>query len=342
MYFFNTRPGPGGPGNFVHRLARQFQQQGVSFTYCRLHGAQGALLVTVSWGDWFHRLCKRWGVRTVLRVDGFHVPAYFDNRPQPPGFQDRRLTLEKMALNYRMQRDLLFSDFVIYQSAFAKQMADQFLYDRRDDFAIVFNGVDLDQFRPGPFHQGRRRLLSAGTLRHEYMLGTVLPVFDRLWQRHDLELLIVGRMDEISRRLLDEFFTDKPQAAARVHVVGSVPNEDMLRHMQQADILVHPRQGDWCPNVIIEAMACGLPVVCGSWGGAAELVGDGGQVVPTGPWEYGELFVEDLVEAVTQILDDLDRYRIAARARAEADFDICYTASRYLEALGLEVADEHA
>ena len=334
--FINLRPGPGGPGNFVAKLAPEFQRQGISVTHRRLRSSLAALLFSVSWGDRFHRLCRRWGVRTVLRVNGLYLPTYFDNRPRPPGFQDCRLTLDLMTTNFRMQRDLLLSDFVIYQSAFSKQMADHFLYNRRDAYAIVFNGVDLEHFRPGPARNGQRRLLSCGTIRHEYMLGSVLPVFRTLWRDCDLELLIVGPLDPLNRRMLEEFRQCEPEAGRRIEWVGPVPNADMPQLMQRADILVHPRLGDWCPNTVVEAMACGLPVACGSWGGTAELVGDAGVVVPTGPWEYGERFVKGLADGVVQILSDLDYYKAAARARAEAEFDIRHIVGKYLQALGLE------
>ena len=157
-------------------------------------------------------------------------------------------------------------------------------------------------------------------------------------KKHDLELLIVGSMDEINQRQLDDFRRSNPQAADRIHVVGPLPNDEMPQYMQQADILVHPRLGDWCPNTVVEAMACGLPVVCGRWGGAAEVVGDAGRVVPTNEWEYGEKFVEGLSQAVVHILENLNHYRTAARTRAEAKFDIRQVASAYLQALGLAEA----
>ena len=333
--FLSTRPHPGGPGTFVAKITGEWVQQGLSITYRRLRTAQGALIVSTSWGDWFHALCRKWEVRTVLRLDGFYVPTYFDNRPQPPEHQDRRLTLDRIRMNYRIQRDLVRSDFVIYQSKFSKKMADRYLYYRRDDFAIIHNGVDLVSFCPEHKRRGRRRLLSAGMLRHEYMLGTVLPVFERLWQQHNLEMIVVGHMDDISRQLLKGFAKRAPRAAERVTVVGPVSNEEMAHHMRQADILVHPRQGDWCPNVVIEAMACGLPVVCASWGGAAELVGDGGIVVPTGQWTYDDDFVHGMASGTEKVLENLEYSQQAARAHAEAQFDIRQVAQKYLAALEL-------
>jgi glycosyltransferase involved in cell wall biosynthesis len=228
---------------------------------------------------------------------------------------------------------------VIYQSAFSKQMADHFLYKRQEAYSIVFNGVDLEQFCPGPVRTGRRRLLCCGTIRDEYMLGTILPAFGRLWRAYDLELLIVGPLDALNRKMLEEFTHNEPEAGQRIEWVGIVPNTELPRYMQQADILVHPRLGDSCPNAVVEAMACGLPVVCGSWGGAVELVSDEGRVVSTGPWEYGESFIGGLVTAVEEILDDLDRCRMAARARAEAQFDIRTVAQSYLTALGIQESD---
>ncbi len=338
--FFCLRETPGGPGFFSRKLAREFDRQGIWVTYNRLRGARAALLFSVSWGDWFYHLCRLWGVRTVLRVDGFMVPSYFDNRAQPPGFQARTLSTRDMRLNYRMQRDLLRADHVVYQSVFSKEMADAHLYNRRERYSVVHNGVDLERFQPEGRRGGRVRLLAAGSLRHEYMLGTILPVFARLWRKHDLELHVIGRLGQVCRRQLADFSEQNPEASERIRVVGAIDNDDMTREMNRADVLLHPRLGDWCPNVVVEALACGLPVVCGSWGGAAELVGAGGIVVPTEKWSYGADFVAGMATAVENVLAALPDYRERARQRAEAEFDIRRVAENYARAMGLKNVGE--
>ena len=122
--FFGLRANEGGPGYFSRKLARELYKRDIRITHNRLRSAQAALLFSVSWGDWFYSLCRLWGVRTVLRMDGFMVPTYFDNRAQPYGFQERALSARAMRLNYRMQRDLAQADHVVYQSVFCKEMAD--------------------------------------------------------------------------------------------------------------------------------------------------------------------------------------------------------------------------
>ena len=336
--FFSLRPSYGGPGYFSRKLYREFSRTDVHVTYDQLRKAEAALLFSVSWGEWFYRLCKLWNVKTVLRVDGFMLPEYYDNRSQSSGFQKRRLTRSNMDLNYRIQRDLLLANHVIYQSAFCKDMTDQYLYNRRSDYSIIHNGVDLDCFRPIKSNNRRIRLLSAGSLRHEYMLGTVLPVFSRLWRKHNLELQVVGTLSTICKRQLKELSENNQEASDRINVVGAVDNDQMPEQMSKADILLHPRLGDWCPNVVIESLACGLPVVCGSWGGTAELVGDGGEIVPTEQWGYGSSFVDGMSTAVERVISSLDNYSAKARQQAEDHYDIRLVSNKYKEALGLKYA----
>lgn len=334
--FFSIRPGPGGPSTFALKLKTALEKQGVKVIFRNPGSATAALLFTVSWGNWFYGYAKRRDVKTVLRVDGFPVPVYFDNRQHPALAQSRELTPQMMKLNYRLQRGLYSADHVVYQSAFSKLMTDTYLYKRRSDFSIIYNAVDLQLFETNKVRDNRRlRLLSAGSLRHEYMLGSVLPVFERLWEKFDLELMIVGSMDDINRELLARFCKSKPRLAERIMVTGWIDNSELPKILQKADILIHPRLGDWCPNIVIEALASGMPIACGSWGGAAELVGGGGIIVETSKWSYDQAYIEGLSDAVEEIINNLESYSKSARLQAEEKFDINMVAELYMRDLNL-------
>lgn len=100
---------------------------------------------------------------------------------------------------------------------------------------------------------------------------------------------------------------------------GGVPRPTLVRLMQMADAFVLSSTTENCPCVLIEALACGLPVVTTDVGGAREVV----------PKEMG-LFVrpEDpdaLANAVDQLLDTRDAYDprpLAAYAHARFGLEV--------------------
>lgn len=325
-----------GPHVFVRKLAAGLKERDIDVSYSTLRGCPAALLITSSGGDLVHRILRRAGARTVLRVDGFFVPAYFDNRDQPPLCQSRRLSYDFMLLNQQLQRDLLLSDHVIYQSRFAKHMCDSYLFHRRANFSIIPNGVDTRVFKPAEATPRPVTLLSAGNLRHEYMLGTVLPIFEALTQLYELRLLIVGPLDDINRQILERVRErDRVAFAERITYVGPVKNEDLPQWLARADILIHPRAGDWSPNIVAEALACGNAVVCPAWGGAAEMIGEGGVAVAAKPWDYSEHFVADMIDATRRVIEDLDDYKCLARKQAMTNLNLERMVDDYVAALGI-------
>ena len=91
-----------------------------------------------------------------------------------------------------------------------------------------------------------------------------------------------------------------------------------------------------CPNSVIEALACGLPVAGFDSGSLRELVSDdAGRVVPYGgdPWKLDQPNVHALAEAVTEILSDQPRFRQSARARAESTLGVDGMVDEYLKVL---------
>jgi len=86
----------------------------------------------------------------------------------------------------------------------------------------------------------------------------------------DLEFVAAGVRD---MRSFEQHVT--PQLKTRLALPGHLPHEGVLCELTQADILVLPSRQESLPNVLLEAFACCLPVVCTSVGGMPELVHDG-------------------------------------------------------------------
>jgi glycosyltransferase involved in cell wall biosynthesis len=143
--------------------------------------------------------------------------------------------------------------------------------------------------------------------------------------------MVVGAASERVRRAA--------QGHSRVPIqwAGSVPRERIPEIDRSAHLLfsadIHPA----CPNAVIEALACGLPVVGFDTGALSEIVDEGaGRIVPYGSdaWNLEKPDFDGLAAAAQTVLNDLDAFQRGARRRAEQQFGLQKMVDGYLEAIG--------
>ena len=116
-------------------------------------------------------------------------------------------------------------------------------------------------------------------------------------------------------------------------MIGPIKNEDLPKLLSAGDIFIHPRAGDSCPNVVVEALAVGLPVICPKWGGTAELIGSGGISIDVDNWDYSNIFVEKMTAAVRAIIPNLRQFKENARNQAVENLSLDLMAQQYLDVL---------
>ena len=108
---------------------------------------------------------------------------------------------------------------------------------------------------------------------------------------------------------------------------------------QSADAYVMTKYLDPCPNTVLEAMACGLPVVYSASGGVPELVGPAAGVGLTVPESWDEVLHVPSAEAIGAGMMEVSRQStamgLAARRRAEAEFEITRWIDRHREVFRL-------
>ena len=95
--------------------------------------------------------------------------------------------------------------------------------------------------------------------------------------------------------------------------------------MRSSHLLFSAEINPPCPNSVIEALACGLPVVGFDTGSLRELLGEaGGKLVPYGgnPWKLEQPDVPALAQAAIEILQKQEQFRSSARARAEEELSL--------------------
>jgi glycosyltransferase involved in cell wall biosynthesis len=230
-------------------------------------------------------------------------------------------------INRQFRRALLAADHVLYQSEFCKRCADEFLGEPRGGWEILYNAVDVDHFTPGDARPGDAPvLLLGGDQTQAYRLEVALRTLAHL---PDARLIVTGRLVSDPAPLLREL-----GIGDRVELAGRYAQAEAPALFRRADLLLHTKVLDPCPSLVIEAMACGLPVVYAASGGTVELVGDEAGVGVTHPqsWERDEPPApEALADAVTAVLAGREHYTVAARERAVRRFALGPWLDRHAE-----------
>ena len=178
--------------------------------------------------------------------------------------------------------------------------------------SVLRNGVDTRLFHPGDRAAQRARLGLSGTVL--LMVGNLLTlkghdiVLRALCELPDACLLIAGEGRE-ERDLMDT--ATGLRIRDRVRFLGTLPQERLAEYYGAADALVLASSREGWPNVLLEAMACGTPVVSTRVGGTPEIV-----AAP----EAGVLAVERSPRGIAEALRQLFREypdRAATRRYAE-------------------------
>ncbi len=254
------------------------------------------------------RLARRRGAAFVWNQNGAAYPGWYGG-----GFE---------LVNAPRARLLHEADHVFFQSAFCKVSADRFYGERAGPWEVLHNPVDTRRFTPATERPQRPlTLLLGGSQYQRYRLESALETLALVRrERPDARLIVAGSLS---------FAPDGPALTAtllrRLHLEeavelrGPYPQDEAPELMRRADLLLHTKYNDPCPTVVLEAMACGLPVVYSASGGTPELVGaEAGFGIPAPlDWERDHPpAVADLADAVLRVAEQPDEYAAAARERA--------------------------
>lgn len=262
------------------------------------------------------RIAKQHGVRLVWNQNGVAYPAWHG-----PGWD---------ATNADMKAILPMADYVLYQSEFCKISADQYLGKFNGPSEIIHNPVDTSFFVPAANIPTGKRILLAGSHEHFYRVRSAIEMMGLLQDSiPEARLTIAGRYlwrrDPEKARREAEDLARAVGVANSVIFTGSYTQEEVVPLMQSAHLLVHPKYNDPCPRLVVEAMACGLPVVYSASGGVPELVDNLAGVGVEAPCDWQQDHPPDahqLAEAVNRVFADYQAFRQAARAHAVAKLDV--------------------
>lgn len=273
---------------------------------------------------------RRRGVRVVQRLDG--INWIHRVRWAGPRYTVRAI-YGNANLSFIRRR---LADHVIYQSQFIQRWWEDWYKPARVPSSVIINGVDLARYTPQGLHErptGHYRILVVeGSLAggQNYGIVNAVNLANAVAKKHRIELMVVGRVDG---RTKNKFWN---QTAFRIQFMDSIPREQIPWLMRSSHVLFSAEINPPCPNSVIEALACGLPVIGFDTGSLSEIVrGDAGRLSPYGAneWKLETPDTSALANAALKVLDEQDRFRTLARARAEAVFDVEKMVDEYLKML---------
>ena len=185
-----------------------------------------------------------------------------------------------------------------------------------EKLVVIHNGVDGELFFPMPraaarvaagVPQERRLILFVGNVLASKGVRELVAAYKQLAAaRPELDLALVGDGAELAWVKAE---VEAAGLAPRVHLPGRVPHDALGVWFNAADLVCLPSYNEGLPNVLLEAMACGIPCVATRVGGIPEAISEatGELVEPRDPAALAEALARALVRA-------WDRERITREA----------------------------
>lgn len=256
---------------------------------------------------------KRYKVPYVIRFGGGDIP----------GFQERFTKVYKWISPF-LKVIWRNADALVANSEGLQKMALGF-YNKRE-VKIIPNGVDTDYFKPSDRmnkDNSEINILFVSRLIERKGLQFVIPGLKKIIENSDknIRLTVVG--DGPYRGLLEEMALEN-DVTEHIFFEGYKNKTELLKYYHNADVLILPSQKEGMPNVVLEALACGLPVVMTPCEGAKELVDGNGLVVRQ----------QDFVKTLGSLLHDemsMKKMAAASRGKAVREFSWEGIVSKYIE-----------
>jgi glycosyltransferase involved in cell wall biosynthesis len=288
----------GGSGTFRRLWRAWLTQQGLPWTE-DLQGDYDLLFVNawqVPYRVVYQAKRARPGLRVIHRIDG--AGRDYGRTDGADAIQQSVNTL---------------ADLTIFQSDYSRHSTRRYGLISVDG-GIIYNPVDTQHYHP-PAHRaplaGRRpRILTAIWSPNRRKGAWRIPLLARA--HPGVDFYFAGQAQ----------FEDTPP---NLHSQPPLDHNGLAELMRSVDLFMNLSENDPCPNIVLEALASGLPVLYHPSGGTPELVGEEGGRPFSDEASFGA--------QLDSLLAALPRHQAAARARAQQKFDQGLIFPQYWQAI---------
>ena len=326
--------GTGGMASFRLKFEEGLRVRGIDLTHKLGDNADAVLVLAGTRFIPDLGRVRRRGIRVVQRLDGIN----WVHRVKWSGV---RYTVRAVYGNAMLAliRNR-FADRVIYQSEFIRGWWQDWYGVANAPATVIHNGIDLDAYaqsgegdRPTDRY---RMLLLEGSLARGLNSGLfhAVEAAKKLSEKYPMEVVVAGTVDESTQWKINSVISEVKNLS--IKFLDTVPRADVPKLARSSHLMYSAEVNPPCPNSVIEALACGLPVIGFDTGSLKELVGgEAGVIVPYGanPWKLETPNIAGLAASAESVLEKQNQFRAAARKRAEEKFGLDAMVESYLKVL---------
>lgn len=210
----------------------------------------------------------------------------------------------------------------------AKKVSQSILKDK--PLLVIYNGINTNIFKPLRSDLNKLRSDLGLPLNRRIVLIVAKGGASNPWKGGDYAQEIVRAFKDDPRAFFVDLGGNTRQDGPNIRTAGFVANTATLaQYYSAADILLYPSIADNCPLVVLEAMACGLPVVSFDTGGIPELIEHkiNGYIAEYKDTNDLRVGVEYLLNLPSQEIEKMGQYSLNKIA---AGFTIEKTAEQYI------------
>ncbi len=316
---FPHRPGSGGPGSFQILFEKYLTANGCKIEYRDNISTPDLIFIVGGTIQIFWLLkMKLKKIPILYRLDGL---SWLHKKKSDINLKTFLLT-EIRNFSSKIIHAYI-ADYVIYQSLFVQEWWNQKGFRYRKENKIIYNG---SSFSPNPNSIDEAKIcltIIEGNIDYSpYAIRIINHLADSL--KNVMTVKVYGGFEN---------YDNKFKFSNTVIYEGYLQREkieSILYNSIYFSLDINPA----CPNTVIEALNCGIPVVAFDTGALKEIVSmDSGILVPYGsnPWKLEYPDVETLVNAILIIRDNYFFYSKNAITNAKKDFTIEIMGRKYLE-----------
>jgi glycosyltransferase involved in cell wall biosynthesis len=240
---------------------------------------------------------------------------------------------QKLGKTMRRTMTLLFRSaihvFILHEGQ--RIFAEEIMGDSKNDSVSVFpNGVvvpsNKSQYQAPEKFQNLRAIF-IGDIKRRKGVDSIIELAD-FFYANGIKFTLVGKADH---EMLKLFGGSLDRGSQSLNFVGELSHESAMMLLSKSHVLVLPSRVENFPNVILEALAYGVPVIASDIGAIREIIGD----TEEAGWllNSNKDLQTELVRVFSAILENrssLNAHSIAARLLAGAKFDINVLGQKFM------------